>query len=227
MSEFSGFPKEAITFFRDLSFNNEKEWFHAHKKEYEEYVLEPAKLFVVAMGDRLHEISPDVQAIPAVNKSLFRLNRDVRFSKDKSPYKTNMGILFWEGPKKRMENPGFYISLETDGVMIAGGSHVFPKELLPKYREAAADKKAGKELADLAVSLDKTGVPILGAHYKRVPQGYDADHPNAELLKHNGVYCMVKNKHPKELHSAKFVDYCYEYCVKMDPMNRWVLKYLY
>ncbi|WP_455393079.1 TIGR02453 family protein, partial [[Eubacterium] cellulosolvens] len=124
---FNGFPKEFTSFFTDLAMNNNKSWFNEHRQDYEQFVLEPSKLFVIAMGERLTELSRDINAIPMVNKSLFRLNRDTRFSKDKSPYKTNLGILFWEGRRKRMECPGFYFHVEANTLMLGDGMYQFPK----------------------------------------------------------------------------------------------------
>jgi uncharacterized protein (TIGR02453 family) len=80
----------------------------------------PSGAFVVSMGAKLKAISPAIKAIPKVNQSLFRVNRDTRFSADKSPYKTNLGIWFWEGEKKRMECPGFYFHLDTENLMLGG-----------------------------------------------------------------------------------------------------------
>ena len=94
MAEFKGFSKALVQFFRDLKDNNTKPWFDKHRHEYEENVLFPSREFVVAMGKRLRQIAPGVNAIPKVNQSLFRINRDTRFSKDKSPYKTCKGVRF-------------------------------------------------------------------------------------------------------------------------------------
>jgi len=79
------------------------------------------------MGEKLRPLCPGINAIPKVNKSLFRINRDTRFAKDKSPYKTNLGILFWEGQGKRMESSGFYFHLEENLLMIGCGMYKFPK----------------------------------------------------------------------------------------------------
>ena len=95
MTEFNGFSKELVQFFKELEKNNTKQWFDQHRNEYEECVLSPSREFVAAMDSRLRKIAPEVNAIPKVNQSLFRINRDTRFSKDKSPYKTCMGIWFW------------------------------------------------------------------------------------------------------------------------------------
>ena len=95
MAAFNGFSIEMVKFFQNLKNNNSKQWFEAHRHIYDNYVLQPARVFVVEMGKRLEKIVPAVNAIPKVNQSLFRINRDTRFSKDKRPYKTNIGIWFW------------------------------------------------------------------------------------------------------------------------------------
>ena len=82
MSGFNGFPQEAVTFFQDLKVNNNKTWFDAHKTDYQNYVMEPAQAFIEEMGVRLKQLSPGVHAEPRVNKSIFRIYRDIRFRKD-------------------------------------------------------------------------------------------------------------------------------------------------
>ena len=105
---FQGFTRETVRFFVDLKTNNNKQWFEQHRMTYETQVLEPAKAFVRAMAPRLKTISQNIIAVPKINKSLFRINRDTRFSLDPSPYKTNLGIYFWEGGPSRLECSGFY-----------------------------------------------------------------------------------------------------------------------
>jgi uncharacterized protein (TIGR02453 family) len=109
MAKFNGFPKAYFSFFNNLKKNNSKQWFEKHRGEYDEFVMNPAREFVAGMGEKLRKIAPEVRAIPKINKSLFKINRDVRFSKDKSPYKTYMGIWLWDGDRKRMECSGFYL----------------------------------------------------------------------------------------------------------------------
>ena len=115
---FTGFSKDTIKFFDGLRKNNNKDWFEQHRDMYENSVLEPSKAFVVAMGARLRAIAPRIIAVPKVNKSLFRINRDTRFSLNKSPYKTNLGIYFWEGVRPRMECSGFYFHLEPPKMIL-------------------------------------------------------------------------------------------------------------
>ena len=83
---FNGFSGEMLRFLADLKENNSKEWFDPHRDDYDKYVMEPSREFVIDMGDRLREVIPGIVAAPRVNQSIFRLNRDTRFSKDKSPY---------------------------------------------------------------------------------------------------------------------------------------------
>jgi len=114
---FNGFPRELIQFYQGLSRNNDKSWFNEHKDIYARHVIAPAQDFVVSMGERLRMLSPGIVADTRANGagSIFRIYRDLRFSKDKRPYKTFLGIFFWEGSGKKMENPGFYFHMEPSG----------------------------------------------------------------------------------------------------------------
>jgi uncharacterized protein (TIGR02453 family) len=140
-----------------------------------------------------------------------------------SPYKTNLGILFWEGERKRMECPGFYFHVEANKLMLGGGLYQFPKDLIEPYRKATIDKVNGKQLHNIVNTLKKDKISIGGAHYKRVPQGYDQNHENVELLKHNGLYTMVETNIPKEFNSGELIDYCFERFQKMHPLHKWIL----
>jgi uncharacterized protein (TIGR02453 family) len=221
-SNFSGFTKETVSFFRKLKKNNTRDWFEANRGIYENHVLAPAKAFVVAMGPELKKISPNIVAAPKVNKSIFRLNRDTRFSKDKSPYKPNLGLYFWEGPLSRMESPGFYVHLEPPKFLLAGGYYVFPQWLIAPYRKAVVHPKYGKELAAILKGIyELGGFEVGGRHYKRIPAGYDASHPNAGLLLHNGIHAGLETDIPEEFFSANLVEYCIEKFRPLAPLHRW------
>ncbi len=124
-SRFKGFSQETLDFFKKLKKNNDKNWFEMHREEYDDYVLNPAKAFVVAMGEKLKKLSPSINADPRTNKSLFRINKDLRFSKDKIPYKTNLGISFWDGPLARMESASFYFHVKSESLMLGAGIYKF------------------------------------------------------------------------------------------------------
>jgi uncharacterized protein (TIGR02453 family) len=225
--DFSGFTKGTLRFFSGLRKNNTREWFESNRSAYETHVLAPAKAFVVAMGERLRAEVPGIIAVPAVNKSIFRLNRDTRFSLDPSPYKTNLGLYFWEGPKPRMECAGFYLHLEPPSLMLGGGFYMFPDHVLARFRRAVVDPKAGRELAAILADIRKrVGFEVGGQHYTRVPVGFDPSHPNAELLKHNGLYVGVEGTVPGEFYSSRLVDYCFERYLPVVPLHRWLVKRL-
>src|SRR5689334_19383589 len=108
---FAGFAPEALRFLADLRAHNEREWFHAHRAQYDSLLLEPSRDFVEAMGEELAPFAPDVNADPRVGGSIFRIARDTRFSKDKRPYKDHLDLWFWQGAGKSRERPGFWFRL--------------------------------------------------------------------------------------------------------------------
>lgn len=221
---FEGFPKECVRFWANVAKHNNKTWFEAHRADYERFVLEPSKQFVIAMGERLHLLSPRVSAVPAVNKSLFRIHRDTRFSPDKRPFKTYMGIYFWEGEGKRWECSGYYFHVEPPTLMLGAGIYVFPKALLPAYREAVNDKP-GQELERTVKRLTASGAySVGGEHYKRVPSGYDAQHPRAKLLRHNGLHALFKTGIPTEFYTPAILDYCFDRWRDMTPLHSWLVR---
>ena len=157
MSGFDGFPPAAVTFFKQLQNNNNKTWFDAHKPDYQMYVIEPAQGFIEEMGAKLKQLSPGIHAEPRVNRSIFRINRDTRFSKDKTPYKTHLGIWMWQGDGAKFESSGYYFHLEPPTMMVGVGIHTFSKDLLQAYRDAVVDPESGTELviAIKGVGLEK------------------------------------------------------------------------
>jgi uncharacterized protein (TIGR02453 family) len=222
-SGFRGFSRETIAFFRGLKRNNNRAWFESHRDVYNDHVLEPAKAFVVSLGRRLKEISPNIVAAPKINKSIFRLNRDTRFSPDKSPYKPNLGIYFWEGPRSRMESPGFYVHLEPPTFLLGAGYWMFPDWLLESYRKAVIHPQYGKELTSIIKEISETtDFKIGGRHYKRMPAGYDGSHSNAPLLLHNALHAGFEKTIPDELFTPGLIDYCYHKFQPTARLHRWL-----
>src|SRR5258705_10366322 len=108
---FSGIPKGTIKFLSELSRNNEKAWFDEHREQYEEFFLAPAVAFVEALAGPVKKLDPKLEAQARVNGSIMRINRDVRFSKDKAPDKDHLDLFFWSGPKKSWDSSGFFFRL--------------------------------------------------------------------------------------------------------------------
>ena len=151
----------------------------------------------------------------------------MRFSSDKTPYKSNVGIIFWDGPRKRMESPGFYLHLEPDSLMLAGGLYMIPRDLIDPYRKTVSEEGPARELKDIIGSLKDSGIEIGGLHYKKVPRGFSAEHPHSDLLRYNGVYGMRTTGIPQVLFDSSLVDETIDWFRRTDQLNRWFLKYLY
>jgi uncharacterized protein (TIGR02453 family) len=124
--KFNGFPKEAIQFYQDLIQNNDKLCFEQNRKTFDDLIMKPAQAFVLELGERLGSIAPNIVADPRRDKSIFRIHRDTRFSEDKSPFKTHLAIFFWEGPRKKLENSGFYLQISPSSLLLATGLYKFP-----------------------------------------------------------------------------------------------------
>jgi len=225
-ASFQGFPPQAVQFFRDLAKNNNKTWFDAHKKDYQEFIQQPALAFVEAFGQRLSTLSPGITYDTRANGagSLMRIYRDTRFSADKTPYKTNLGIVFWEGEGKKMENPGVYFGLEVEGARLFTGHYQFPAPFLKAYREAVAGEKLGRELQEAIAALTAKGRTVEGEQYKRVPTGFAADHPRADLLRYKGLYTVTPPLDPAVVASPKLVDVCLQHASDAMPLHHWLVK---
>jgi uncharacterized protein (TIGR02453 family) len=216
---FEGFRPEALRFLSDLGANNTRDWFHAHKEEYESLLLEPARDFVVALGESLRAFAPDVNADPRVNGSIFRIARDTRFSKDKRPYKEHLDLWFWIGDRK--VGPGFWFRLEPSGLILGSGKHSFDKGELERFRRAVVDEPGAVLQRDLE-RLMADGYEVGGRHYKRLPAGFDGPADRADLLLHNALYAWVQGPVPDETFDDRFPTYCAERYRPLAPLNEWL-----
>jgi uncharacterized protein (TIGR02453 family) len=184
---FEGFSEAAFKFLQGLKKNNKKDWFEAHRDWYEDDLREPSKRFVSAMGTAFAEAK--LPLISDLKRSLFRINRDIRFSKDKSPYKTHIGIVFPYSGMKEDEWSGMYLGFEPDGASgvkayIGGGCYMPSSPYLKRIRKQIDMKY--KELNKLAADKNFKKVyvkGITGESLKRMPQGYEEEHPAAAWLK--------------------------------------------
>ena len=223
-SSFKGFSPETIGFFLQLNQNNHKTWFDAHRQQYDKAVLNPSRAFVEALGSRLEAIAPGVHADPRINRSIFRINRDVRFSKDKSPYKTYFSLIFWEGQGPKLECSSFYFHVEPPTLLLGAGIYIFPSHILKAYRDAVIDPEQGEALVQAVEAVQQAGYNLDGKHYKRVPRDYPADHERVELLLYNGLTTGYDTVIPEAFYTAELVDYCFENFLKMLPLHRWLVE---
>lgn len=221
------FPQSTVKFLTALSRNNNKKWFNHNRERFEVEFLQPAVQFVFDMGDRLPELSPNISVIPKIDKSIFRLHRDVRFSKDKSPYKTNLGLYFWEGKRKKMECSGFYFHVEPKLFFLGAGMYLFSKDQLAKYRLLVSDPAKGKELSGLLNRILKNkNYQLGGKTYKKTPRGFDSEYKYADLLLHSGIYLYYESTNFEELTKKDPSAFAFRIYKDLYPLHRWLLENL-
>ncbi|MFA6121138.1 MAG: DUF2461 domain-containing protein [Sideroxydans sp.] len=185
------FTKATFSFLDELAANNNKAWFEANKPRYEALVREPAFDFIEAMEPALKVFAPKFRAEPKkVGGSLMRVFRDTRFSRDKTPYKTNIGIQFRHALGKDVHAPGFYVHIATDECFLAVGSWHPDADQLGKYRDLIAQKPEKW----FAAKNDKTFTAqweLWGDSLTRPPRGYAIDHPAIEDIKRKDFVAMT------------------------------------
>lgn len=177
------FSRKSFDFLNKLKNNNQRDWFHEHKDDYETLIRTPALTFIADMSDDLAKLSPYFYAIPKkVGGSLMRVHRDVRFGKNKTPYKTNIGIQFRHAMGKDVHAPGFYLHIEKDNCFVGVGIWRPDSAALAKIR----DRINHKERQWLLASQDKKFLKqfqFSGESLKNPPRGYSKEHPQLTDLK--------------------------------------------
>lgn len=188
---FSGFPKPGIKFLKDLKKNNDREWFAANKKVYEQEVKVPAEVFLTCLRGQVEEM----MGAP-IKAKLFRIHRDVRFSKDKTPYNTHvrMGLFGVSGKTGLEARSGFYYSLDTAGVTYGAGTMSLDKLALGRYRAAVGDSKQAKKLIKVLAALETRGFRSSEPELKRIPSGFDVEGVQADLLRRKSLSVWRDNK---------------------------------
>ena len=212
------FGPELFAFLRELKAHNDREWFTAHKDRYENDLLEPALAFIEDFGLRLPAISPHLVAdARRQGGSLFRIYRDTRFSKDKTPYKTQAGIYFRHERSKDVRAPGLYLHLEPRRVFAGGGIwHADPKTAHAIRTAIARDPDGWVEAKD-GVDLGE------GESLKRVPPAFDKDDPHADDLRRKD-FAAIRHFTQKEATTTGFLDRYEEACVSFSPLMRFLAR---
>ena len=213
------FSKEFIAFFDELSKNNDRDWFLKNKKRYEKEVKQPFHQFVDEMIGRIQQVDKSVQVEP--KDVIFRINRDVRFSNDKSPYKTYLSANISSGGRKQMDIPGFYIQMDNKKVMLGGGSYMIEKVGLEKirYKIAAEQDRFNKLLKDKQFS-EKYG-EIKGEKNKVLPKDLKEAAEKQPLIYNKQFYYMADIE-SKNMLKDDFSDIVYNYYKAGQPVNNFL-----
>lgn len=221
MPKSAHFSPKLFQFLKDLRANNEREWFQAQKPRYEEHVKEPMLEFIADFSAPLRKVSPHFVADPRpTGGSMLRIYRDTRFSKDKTPYKTNAAAQFRHEAGKDIHAPGFYLHLEPGRVFVGAGLWRPDPKTAAKIREAIVEDPAGwkravhtKKFADVA--------ELHGDSLKRPPRGVDPEHPLLEDLKRKDFMALVSFTQ-KQACSAGFADDVAGALRTMKPMTKFL-----
>lgn len=226
-TEFSGFPKTAFTFLKGIAENNDREWFEQHREQYETSLRTPMKALIEEMDARLATFAPEITG--TVKGSMFRIHRDVRFSKNKAPYKTNAACWFFHrdsrgsvGQDAVHGGAGMYLHIEPGACFAGGGVWMPPAPVLKRVR-AAFD--VGHEEFDGVVTArafrSMFGALETEAMLKRMPRGYDVAHPAADWLRYQSFTagCALKQS---EVTSAALADRLEDIFRTITPFVRWL-----
>jgi uncharacterized protein (TIGR02453 family) len=201
--EFSGFTREAFSFWKGLERNNNRDWFHAHKNRYEQAVRRPMQLLI-------EEFTPLYGP-----GRLSRINKDMRFAKEK-PYKNYLATGL----------AGNYISFSKEGLWVGTGMYKPEPPALRQLRDAIADDGPGRELTRIIASLRRKGFDVdTHARLDKPPRGYEATHPRVELLCMKDIY-VGKLFGPSDVSSAKVLDAVVKAIADLEPFRVWLRRYV-
>ena len=210
------FISDAHAFLVDLAAHNDREWFKANRDHYEQRVREPGIAFSEALRPELEKLTGhDMEA------KIFRIHRDLRFSKDKRPYKTYQHIAF--SPVDRAGEKhcgGFLFGIETQRLVIGAGTIAFPPEMLKRYRSLVARDEEGAKLNNLIAQLRRKGARVGEPELKRSPRGMDPAHPHAELLRRKSLAVLFDL--PPDRNTGDPVSFYLENVAALLPIYRWL-----
>ena len=202
---FTGFPVEGLDFYDDLEADNTKTFWTAHKQVYLEAVHAPMTRLMELLGPEFGE------------GKLFRPYRDLRFGKDRTPYKTHQGGYVAHGP-----STGWYVQLDAAGLLVAGGCYHPATDALARFRAAVADERTGSELEEMVAALAADGYAIEGERLRTRPRGYDADHPRIDLLRYKGLHATRRyDDGPAWLHTPEAAQRVRADWQAMTPLVEW------
>ena len=202
---FSGFPPSALAFYAGLEADNSREHWRAHRPTYEQDVREPMLALLDALEDEFGEAK------------LFRPNRDVRFSADKSPYKTHQGALVGVGTSL-----GYYVQISADGLRAGGGFRTTSPTQTARFRAAVDAPATGIELERMVTALRDRTFELVGDAVKTAPRGYAVDHPRIEMLRHKELMVLRDFGAPPWLHTRRALTEVRDTWRALRPLAEWL-----
>ncbi|WP_435595153.1 DUF2461 domain-containing protein [Tsukamurella tyrosinosolvens] len=205
---FTGFPEAALDFYDDLEADNSKVFWEAHKEVYKTAVAAPMAALTEELADEFG------------TAKVFRPYRDVRFSKDKTPYKTHQGAFIGVGPAT-----GYYLQIGAPGVRVGAGFYDASPTRLAAFRKAIDNDLYGPALEKVIAKLRRTGWEIGGETLKTAPRGWDADHPRIELLRHKSLSAMRDYGFEEIIHTPKLVPQIRKHWRETSALLDWLVEH--
>jgi uncharacterized protein (TIGR02453 family) len=209
---FQGFPVAALDFYDDLELDNTKSFWEQHKAVYDEAVKRPMTALMDALAP---EFAPDGRTV-----KIFRPYRDVRFAKDKTPYKTHQGAYVALAP-----STGWYVQVSAAGVRTGAGFYEASGERLSAFRAAVAHDRTGPELEAIVRRLQRAGVTVGGDRLKTTPRGYDGGHPRIDLLRHKTLTVGRELGFGPEISTPELLDLVRKDWRRYRPLVEWVVEH--
>ncbi len=224
LDDFAGFGLDAMAFLDGLAADNSKAYFDAHRPVYDEQVRGPLRQLCLAVGDRLAAgPAPNVEYEAKVGRSMFRINRDLRFSKDPTPYHPHLDLAWWQGDHPKT-SPAFIMRIRHDELLTGVGVFSLPSERLDRYRSSVVGD-AGIELEHLIASVEAVmpSATLSEPTRKRVPKGFDAEHPRSRFLLHDGLHLSGVEPIPDTITTGRFADHVADRLGTYADLHRWLV----
>ena len=195
------YTPKTLSFLRALKRNNNKDWFHSHREDYDNYIVAPNHALIAALSKELRAVFPEVTIS---NRSISRINRDTRFSSNKDPYKTWVGFLFKDKSIPDDAGPALYFGYDITGFVFGCGMWEFAKGQREHFRSQIMDPARGAEFTKIMKTLKRSKIKSSEKALKKIPKEYDPTHPNAEFTMYNGLTVAREFDPIKEFYSADF-----------------------
>ncbi|MFI7488244.1 DUF2461 family protein [Micromonospora echinaurantiaca] len=220
---FRGFSPAGLAFLAGLARDNNKQYFDAHRRTFQSQLLEPSKAFVVALGTALQQrVCARLRADPRIGGSLFRIVNDLRFGKDKPPYKPHLDFAFWEGEVGPRRDPALILRITPTEIHLGAGVFALTGVALDRYRTALRDPARAAELDTAVAALMDTGAQLSEPTRVRPPAGFTAVDPAARFAVRDGFHVTQRLPHPATIATAEIVAWCADRLAPYAPIHRWL-----
>ncbi len=219
---FNGFSKKGIQFLKDLAIHNTKPWFEDHRHIWEDEIRTQTEAFVEEIGETLQILVPSINYKAKTNKSLFKIYRDVRFSKDKTPIKSKIGLLWWQGSGHRMQSSCFYMHFDKDEYFIASGLRNLKQPMLKTYRKYLKDDKKREELHHILEDLKLRGYDLPEPQFKRLPRDCDANDKFSYLYFYGAMFAYKSYKIDSIFYKFEVATRVFNIYDDMKELQKWV-----